>query len=317
MFGLTCSGAAAVSALKLDMDDLDIDEAMREIDQDGSGEIDKKEFKEWFAKGQDDQPTGEGVKPSKIGEIRGRTMINQSQIAALGGRLRHLPPSAALTGDASLGTLIAEYGLDVTPSHDNEMPFRVSDDYECGRYSVQAHCTPSVDAVEISLPVWCFKASAEELKLRADEAFASFDTDESGDIDASELMRLTRCLRVRLDEEGVSEAIVAMTGDEESEVVTKEQFALWYSSAASPSDPGGATAKLSAGEIAQKLHVRRIGARIGDGLAAFLNLSYGFCTLPGSGSRRGPPRLMGAMFTREIKVGTVIIKADGSLVGGK
>ena len=299
------------------MDDLDIDEAMHEIDEDGSGKIDKKEFKEWFAKGQDDQPTAEGVKPSKIGEIRGRTMVNQSQIAALGGRLRHLPPSAVLTGDAALGTLIAQYGLDVTPSPENVMPFRVSDDYQGGRYSVQAHCTPSVDAVEMSLPTWCFKASAEELRLRADEAFSAFDTDGSGDIDASELMRLTRRLRVRVDEDEVSEAIVAMTGDEESDVVTKEQFAQWYSAAASPSDPGGPTTKLSAGEIAQKLHVQRIGARIGDGLAAFLNLSYGFTTLPGSGSRRGPPRLMGAIFTREIKVGTVVIKADGSLVGGK
>ena len=334
-----------VSALDLDMTEEDIDEAMNDIDADGSGEIDKAEFKQWFAQGQsgDDaaarRPTptqrrqqvgngggGEGG-GSKIAEIRGRSMMANSLISGLGKRLRHLPPSAALVGDAALGSLLEKYGLDVVPSPGNVMPFRVSDDYQAGRYSVQAHHTPSVDAVEISLPSWIFRASEAELRARADEAFASFDADGSGDIDANELRLLARKLRVRLDEEGAVAAIAAMTGDEESEVVTKEQFAAWYSDAGKAPTPTSAPRSssgsssggggLSAADIAQRLHLRRSGARLADGLGAYMALSFGFTTLPGSGSRRGPPRLMSSMFTREIKVTTVKIKSDGTLVGGK
>jgi Ca2+-binding EF-hand superfamily protein len=333
-----------VSALDLDMTEEDIDEAMNDIDADGSGEIDKAEFKQWFAQGQsgDDaaarRPTptqrrqqvgngggGEGG-GSKIAEIRGRSMMANSLISGLGKRLRHLPPSAALVGDAALGSLLEKYGLDVVPSPGNVMPFRVSDDYQAGRYSVQAHHTPSVDAVEISRPSWIFRASEAELRARADEAFASFDADGSGDIDANELRLLARKLRVRLDEEGAVAAIAAMTGDEESEVVTKEQFAAWYSDAGKAPTPTSAPRSssgssggggLSAADIAQRLHLRRSGARLADGLGAYMALSFGFTTLPGSGSRRGPPRLMSSMFTREIKVTTVKIKSDGTLVGGK
>ena len=329
-----------MSALDLDMTEEDIDEAMNDIDADGSGEIDKAEFKQWFAQGQsgDDaaarRPTpmqrrqqvgngggGEGG-GSKIAEIRGRSMMANSLISGLGKRLRHLPPSAALVGDAALGSLLEKYGLDVVPSPGNVMPFRVSDDYQAGRYSVQAHHTPSVDAVEISLPSWIFRASEAELRARADEAFASFDADGSGDIDANELRLLARKLRVRLDEEGAVAAIAAMTGDEESEVVTKEQFAAWYSDAGKAPTPTSAPRSsggggLSAADIAQRLHLRRSGARLADGLGAYMALSFGFTTLPGSGSRRGPPRLMSSMFTREIIVTTVKIKSDGTLVGGK
>ena len=300
----------AVAALDLDMTEEDITEVMNDIDADGSGEIDKSEFKQWFAQGQD---AGGG----KIAEIRARSMLANSLIGGLAKRLRHLPPSAAVTGETALGSLLERYDLKATPSAENVMPFRVSDEYESGRYSVQAHRTPSVDAVEITLPPWVFRASPEELQARAEDAFATFDVDGSGDIDAHELRLLARKLRLRLNEEEARAAVGAMTGDAESEVVTKEQFTRWYSQAKpAESSGGGGAAGLSAADVAQRLHLRRSAARLADGLASFLTLNYGFTTVPGSGSRRGPPRLMGSMFTREIRVDAVKIKSDGTLVGG-
>jgi hypothetical protein len=294
----------------------DITEVMNDIDADGSGEIDKFEFKKWFAQGQDESGGG-----GKIAEIRARSMLSNSLISGLAKRMRHVPPSEALIGDAALGSLLERYDLKAVPSFENVMPFRLSDDYESGRYSVQAHRTPSVDAVEITLPPWIFRASVEELRARAEEVFATFDVDGSGDIDVDELCLLARKLRLKLDEKAARAAVASMTGDVESKVVTKEQFTRWYSEA-KPSvssgggDTGSEPAGLSAADVAQRLHLRRSAARLADGLASFLTLNYGFTTLPGSGARRGPPRLMGSMFTREIKVDTVKIKSDGTLVGG-
>ena len=305
--------AAAVKALQLDMTQEDLDEAMREIDCDGSGEIDKKEFTAWFAK--IGEPEEGGL--SRVGEIRGRTMIAGSLLANLGSRMRHEVPSAALVGPTALGTLLEQYGLSCVPCPSNVMPFRVSDDYQGGRFSVEAHSTPAIDAVEISLPQWIFIASAAELAARADDAFAAFDSDGSGDIDGKELARLAHRLRCKLDDEGIRQAMLDMTGDPESEVVEKEQFIAWYQNAAA--DRGGGAAQqrgkagLDAAGIAQKLHLRRSAARLADGLAGFLALNFGFCTLPGSGSRRGPPRLMTSQFVNDVQCDSATLKADGTL----
>lgn len=158
------------------MTEQDLRAAMDEIDEDGSGELDKKEFKQWF-RSLAAAESGDGGQGSKLEQIKVRAILSGSSIAGLS---RRLPGSARdpLVGEMALGTIMGAYGLDAYPSMARPTGQGAEGAATGGIYSISSHgsrqggCT--VDAVQLGLPPSLWReggsgssAGRDPLKMRA------------------------------------------------------------------------------------------------------------------------------------------------------
>ena len=87
------------------MSEEDSKACMSELDEDGSGDIDLKEFRNWFlqlaAPG-----SGSNGQASKLEQLKIRSVLARSSVAALARRLQTANPAEAVTGEMALGSLL-------------------------------------------------------------------------------------------------------------------------------------------------------------------------------------------------------------------
>jgi hypothetical protein len=304
------------------MSEADVAAAMAAMDDDGSGEVDKAEFKKWFRELA--APTVDGG-PSPLDQMRARAVMADASVAGLARRLPE--PSAAICGPTALPTLLEQCGGRVRPAGERVPAAAGGAGGSGSMFTVKAHCSTggasSVDGVSLRLPqqvVTAGAASAED----AARVFAMYDSDGSGSIDAAELATVTEALGRRLGPAELAAAMADMDSDGSGEVDVDE-FAVWWerSLAAGPGKSRGGGNGVSAKAMARQLRVKTAAGTLrarshcrfvsplihfipdpltylvpltlgmlADAVGGCLALNYGFAPVPGSGSaRRGGHRV--------------------------
>jgi hypothetical protein len=114
-------GLVLRQSLGVPMSEADLDDAMKQMDDDGSGEVDLEEFSGWYKSLTASSSSGA---PSKLELIKLNSMLAASAIPAL-GRRQNWSPTHSIFGAGGPGSLLSAYGASTLPSDVHPDPAKV------------------------------------------------------------------------------------------------------------------------------------------------------------------------------------------------